>query len=108
MCYSEGAAFLDYEQMSTIILPDGTYYISGYPMVCSSDYVYTPICNNTMTDALAALVCSSLQGYSDGFAGILYGSEFNYYPVLSNVGAFYHYCPEYASSSNDCNCKWRL
>ena len=102
MCYSEGQAHLDYDQTSIITLPNGTSYTSGYAMICSSDYVYAPICNSTVNDALAALVCSSL-GYSDGFAGILYGSPDNYYPVLSNNGVFDYYCPEYASYTGDCD-----
>ena len=100
-CFSEGGAHLDYDQRSSVYLPDDTSYISGHPMICDGSR-YVPVCCELINDTTAAFFCSSL-GYSDGFAGIRYGSPDNFYPVLSNSTVIGYSCPSYAYSTSNCD-----
>ena len=99
-CYREGEVYFDYQQTSSVDLPDGSRYTSGYPMICDGSR-YVPVCGELINDTTAALFCSSL-GYSYGFTGIIYGSPDNFYPVLSNSTVIDYSCPSYAYSISDC------
>ena len=70
-------------------------------MICDGSR-YVPVCGELINDTTAAFFCSS-QGYSDGFAGILYGSPDNFYPALSNSTVIAYSCPSYAYSTSDCD-----
>ena len=86
---------------SNINFAVGNSYDEGYPEACSPEYNYGSFCADILDDDLATLICM-YNGYTQGYANLVFGSEEDFHPTLTRNGVNNYTCPDYAYSISDC------
>ena len=105
-CFPVNEAQFNY-QSANVNFSNGVNYYIGYFEICTSDYTYAATCSNALGDNEAVQLCNN-QGYETGYAGTLFGTAQDFYPLLTVNGVNEYSCPDNYYSSNIYDCEFNF